>query len=139
MSPDFLNLPEAKPYAIAQTEKNTNRIGIRPFKSGDPTKAPFSAANGPVKKPITRRMIYTMAVIAAARSPLLSSLVSFSIFSSVLPSYFPKRGSTTFVQTKPITIEQRNVEAIMKNQLQVTSTWKVVSGKKPLIASFVSP
>ena len=47
MSPDFLNLPEAKPYAIAQTEKNTNRIGIRPFKSGDPTKAPFSAANGP--------------------------------------------------------------------------------------------
>ena len=57
MSPDFLKEPEPKPNAIAQIEKNTNRIGIRPFKSGEPTKAPFSPANGPVKNPTTRMIM----------------------------------------------------------------------------------
>ena len=52
-SEEFLNAPEATPNMIPQMEKNTNRIGTRPFRSGDPTRPPSSAARIPVTKPTT--------------------------------------------------------------------------------------
>ena len=53
----FLNVPAVKPYARPQRQNRTNRIGIRPFKSGDPINAPFSPERRPVKNPIAMIMM----------------------------------------------------------------------------------
>ena len=119
-------------------ENRTNRIGISPLRNGEPTNFPFSPASGPIKNSTAIRPYNESCDSCRMKALFLlgRNFIQLGVSGALV---FSKTRLDHMYRAPSNDKGAEEVDAIMKNQLQVASTAKVVSGMNALMASLVRP